>query len=61
VEYAENIGVVDGFLERHVDMEKIPLPHLKGNLKLDIKENTLQVLPQHFESDGFFVAAFRKK
>ncbi|WP_438317468.1 16S rRNA (cytosine(967)-C(5))-methyltransferase RsmB [Sporosarcina sp. FA9] len=61
VEYAENSGVVDGFLERHVDMEKIPLPHLDGNAKLEIKDNTLQVLPQHFESDGFFVAAFRKK
>ena len=61
VEYAENHGVVESFLERHPDMEKIPLPHLAGNEKLEIKENTLQVLPQHFGSDGFFVAAFRKK
>ena len=61
VEYAENQGMVERFLERHTDMEKIPLPQLTGNEKLAIEDNTLQVLPQHFGSDGFFVAAFRKK
>jgi len=61
VEYAENQGMVERFLGRHTDMEKIPLSQLTGNEKLVIEDNTLQVLPQHFGSDGFFVAAFRKK
>ncbi|MCZ2258835.1 16S rRNA (cytosine(967)-C(5))-methyltransferase RsmB [Sporosarcina sp. G11-34] len=61
VEYAENQGVVSSFLERHTDMETIPLPHLTGNEKLQFEGNLLQVLPQHFGSDGFFVTAFRKK
>lgn len=61
VEHAENKGMVDRFLEKHIDMEKIPLPQLKENEKLAMEDDTLQVLPQHFGSDGFFVAAFRKK
>ena len=35
--------------------------NLTGNEKLEIEDDTLQVLPQHFGGDGFFVAAFRKK
>ena len=54
-------GMVDHFLKRHTDMEKVPLPQLEEVEKLEIQDDTLQVLPQHFGSDGFFVAAFRKK
>ncbi|WP_318615477.1 16S rRNA (cytosine(967)-C(5))-methyltransferase RsmB [Sporosarcina sp. YIM B06819] len=61
VEHMENRGMVDRFLARHTDMEKIPLAQLNEIDKLAIEEDTLQVLPQHFGSDGFFVAAFRKK
>ncbi len=61
VEHSENKGMVDRFLEKHPDMEKVPLPQLKENKKLAMDDDTLQVLPQHFGSDGFFVAAFRKK
>ncbi|MEK5039597.1 16S rRNA (cytosine(967)-C(5))-methyltransferase RsmB [Sporosarcina sp. FSL K6-3457] len=61
VEYMENRGMVERFLARHSDMEKIPLAQLNEIDKLAIEDNTLQVLPQHFGSDGFFVAAFRKK
>lgn len=61
VEYVENRGMAESFLERHPEMEKISLPNLGGNEKLDIKDDTLQVLPQHFGGDGFFVAAFRKR
>ena len=43
VEYAENQGMVERFLERHTDMENIPLPQLTGNEKLAIEDNTLQV------------------
>ena len=61
VEHTENRGIVDHFLKRHPDMEKVPLPQLEEVEKLEIQDDTLQVLPQHFGSDGFFVAAFRKK
>lgn len=61
VEHMENRGMVERFLTRHTDMEKIPLAQLNDIDKLAIEDNTLQVLPQHFGSDGFFVAAFRKK
>ena len=61
VEYEENRGMVEKFLEKHKNIELIPLPNLQGNEKLSIENDTLQVLPQHFGGDGFFVAALRKK
>ena len=61
VEYEENRGMVEKFLKNHVDMELIPLPNLEDNKYLTIEGHTLQVLPQHFGGDGFFVAALRKK
>ncbi len=61
VEYKENRGMVEKFLAAYPTMELIDLPHLQETEKLHIKEKTLQVLPQHFGGDGFFVAAFRKK
>jgi 16S rRNA (cytosine967-C5)-methyltransferase len=61
VEHEENRGMVEKFLEKHKNIELIPLPNLHENKKLSIENDTLQVLPQHFGGDGFFVAAFRKK
>ncbi|MBE1553512.1 16S rRNA (cytosine(967)-C(5))-methyltransferase RsmB [Sporosarcina limicola] len=61
MEYLENYGVVKRFLKQHPDMEKIPLHQLKNHEKLAISDDMLQVLPQHFGSDGFFVVAFKKK
>ncbi|MCG7342819.1 16S rRNA (cytosine(967)-C(5))-methyltransferase RsmB [Sporosarcina sp. ACRSL] len=60
VEYNENEGMVRKFLEKHPDMKMAPLNGLADLEKLEIQDNMLQVLPQHFGSDGFFVAAFRK-
>ncbi|WP_252503652.1 16S rRNA (cytosine(967)-C(5))-methyltransferase RsmB [Sporosarcina sp. Marseille-Q4943] len=61
IEYDENEGMVRRFLEKHPDMEMASLDGLADNDSLAIKDNMLQVLPQHFGSDGFFVAAFRKR
>lgn len=61
VEYNENRGMVEQFLQRHADMQLIPLPNLTEIEKLSIENDTLQVLPQHFGGDGFFVAALQKK
>ncbi|MBO1911051.1 methyltransferase domain-containing protein, partial [Microvirga sp. 3-52] len=46
VEYEENRGMVEMFLEKHENMELIPLPNLHENKKLLIESETLQVLPQ---------------
>ncbi len=61
VELKENKEVVERFLAKHPDMMKIPLQQLEGYEKLFISEDMLQVLPQHFGGDGFFVAAFSKR
>ncbi|MFS0688147.1 16S rRNA (cytosine(967)-C(5))-methyltransferase RsmB [Sporosarcina sp. 179-K 8C2 HS] len=61
IEYDENEGMVRRFLEKHPDMEMASLDGLAANDSLAIKDDMLQVLPQHFGSDGFFVAAFRKR
>lgn len=61
VEYEENRGMVEKFLKEHPGMELISLSNLQDNEKLHLEAQTLQVLPQHFGGDGFFVAAFRKK
>lgn len=61
VEYGENRGMIENFLRKHEDMMLVPLSNLEGYEKLKIKNHTLQVLPQHFGGDGFFVAALKKK
>lgn len=61
IEHDENEGMVRRFLEKHPDMAMSPLADLIDNDSLAIKDDMLQVLPQHYGSDGFFVAAFRKK
>lgn len=60
VEYEENEGMVRRFLENHPDMATASLDALANNNSLAVKDDMLQVLPQHFGGDGFFVAAFRK-
>lgn len=60
VEYSENEGMIKKFLSNHADMVLVPLDTLENSESLSIRNNILQVLPQHFGSDGFFVAAFQK-
>ncbi|RAZ79256.1 16S rRNA (cytosine(967)-C(5))-methyltransferase RsmB [Planococcus halotolerans] len=58
VDNMENRGTAERFLKEHTDMEKIQvsLPEALG-----IKHSGfVQVFPQDFGSDGFFIAAFRK-
>lgn len=58
VDNMENRGTAERFLKEHPDMEKIQvsLPEALG-----IKHTGfVQVFPQDFGSDGFFIAAFRK-
>ena len=60
VEYDENEGLVREFLNTHSDLHLTELDGIQSNVPLPIENNMLQVLPQHFGSDGFFVAAFQK-
>jgi 16S rRNA (cytosine967-C5)-methyltransferase len=54
----ENRGTAELFLKEHPEMEKIEVALPEG---LGLKNTGfLQIFPQDFGSDGFFVAAFRK-
>lgn len=61
VNHEENEGTVMDFLASHPEMELVPIEHLPKQLLEQQQSGMLQVFPQDFDSDGFFVAAFRKK
>lgn len=61
VDIQENEGTVQAFLTAHPEMEAIQLESLPTKLAEKQANGMLQVFPQDFGSDGFFVAAFRKK
>ena len=61
VDIQENEGTVKAFLTAHPEMEAIQLESLPTKLAEKQANGMLQVFPQDFGSDGFFVAAFRKK
>lgn len=61
VDTQENEGTVKAFLTAHPEMEAIQLESLPTKLAEKQANGMLQVFPQDFGSDGFFVAAFRKK
>jgi 16S rRNA (cytosine967-C5)-methyltransferase len=56
----ENEGTVEAFLASHPEMKLVPINHLPKQLLEAQHEGMLQVFPQDFGSDGFFVAAFEK-
>lgn len=61
VDQDENFGVVHHFLEQHSDFEPQPL-QLPVTLSKFVgsSSHTLQILPQDFGGDGFFIASFKK-
>lgn len=61
VNIEENEQTVEAFLSSHPEFELIPIEHLPNQLVDKQQGGMLQVFPQDFGSDGFFVAAFRKK
>lgn len=58
VEPEENESVVKDFSERNEDFEPV---RLTINEKLLTAENTARTWPQRDDTDGFFIAAFRRK
>lgn len=61
VDKTENEGTVAQFLQDVKKMQLTPLQNLPVALDAKQKDGMLQVFPQDFGSDGFFVAAFRKQ
>ena len=59
----ENMGNVHWFLEEHPQFELVPIhDFLCEELKSSVQEDgCLQLLPGVHESDGFFIAKFKKK
>ncbi|ARU62382.1 16S rRNA (cytosine(967)-C(5))-methyltransferase [Tumebacillus avium] len=59
----ENIDVVRAFLAEHPDFEPDPIaPHLMDVLHGAIQDDcAVQLMPQQFDSDGFFIARLRRK
>nr|WP_268796187.1 16S rRNA (cytosine(967)-C(5))-methyltransferase RsmB [Paenibacillus sp. Soil750] len=63
IEQAENEGMVERFLAEHSEFELAPLP-ADVFTEIDPKAATsgmVQILPQQFHSDGFFIARLRKR
>jgi len=56
----ENADVAAKFLAAHPDFESMRVT-TKLNVKGDRDTDTLNIYPDDFDSDGFFVSAFRKK
>lgn len=61
VDKTENEGTVAQFLQDVKKMQLTRLQNLPAALDAKQKDGMLQVFPQDFGSDGFFVAAFRKQ
>lgn len=61
VDKRENEETVQAFLAKHPEMEAEQIQNLPEKLLTNRAEGMLQIFPQDFGSDGFFVAAFRKK
>ncbi|GIP32953.1 16S rRNA (cytosine(967)-C(5))-methyltransferase RsmB [Paenibacillus sp. J2TS4] len=63
VEYNENEGQVRQFLERHPQFALSEFPQALTQLELPVSRRSkgmLQLLPQDYNSDGFFIARLQK-
>jgi 16S rRNA (cytosine967-C5)-methyltransferase len=61
VDENENTGTVEAFLAAHPEFEEHSLTAMPEAVKPFVKNNKLQIFPQDFGGDGFFIACFRKK
>jgi 16S rRNA (cytosine967-C5)-methyltransferase len=55
----ENTDVVDAFLATHDDFEVVPT-FLDNDLDVRTADGSVQILPDDFGSDGFFIATLRR-
>ncbi|MBM7586784.1 16S rRNA (cytosine967-C5)-methyltransferase [Bacillus pakistanensis] len=61
VDKNENEGTKNKFLEDHPEFEPYSLMHLPETVHPFISEYSLQIFPQDFGGDGFYISCFRKK
>ncbi|UKS67089.1 16S rRNA (cytosine(967)-C(5))-methyltransferase RsmB [Rossellomorea marisflavi] len=61
VDQNENEGTVTEFLRHHPEFEPHHLDDMPEAVKPFIQGHMLQVFPQDFGGDGFFISCFRKK
>ncbi|WP_203362262.1 16S rRNA (cytosine(967)-C(5))-methyltransferase RsmB [Bacillus sp. REN10] len=61
VDREENEGTVAKFLASHSEFEPAALDHLPPYIQALTTDHMLQVFPQDFGGDGFFISKFRKK
>lgn len=63
IDREENDGVIKSFLQDHEDFEldDTMSERMPVQVKQYIEGGRLQMLPHYFETDGFFIAALRKK
>ena len=61
VDREENEGTAKRFLDRHPEFEPEPLDHLPEAVLPFVTGHLLQIFPQDFGGDGFFISCFRKK
>ncbi|MFC5463812.1 16S rRNA (cytosine(967)-C(5))-methyltransferase RsmB [Lederbergia graminis] len=61
VDKEENYGTINDFLQNHPEFKEYPL-QLPDSLTYLLEEgsNALQIFPQDFGGDGFFIASFKK-
>ncbi|WP_409253655.1 16S rRNA (cytosine(967)-C(5))-methyltransferase RsmB [Bacillus sp. SCS-153A] len=60
VDRNENQGTVKEFLNEHKDFQPYALTHLPDTVQPFVQGNMLQVFPQDFGGDGFFISCFQK-
>ncbi|WP_340085227.1 16S rRNA (cytosine(967)-C(5))-methyltransferase RsmB [Siminovitchia sp. FSL H7-0308] len=60
VDQEENVKVAENFLIDHPDFEPYPL-QLPEAISALANGYYVQIMPQDFDSDGFFISSFRKK
>ncbi|KIL50422.1 16S rRNA methyltransferase [Jeotgalibacillus alimentarius] len=61
VDKEENEGTVNRFLADHPEMELTVPSGLPESIAALAENNMLQIFPQDFDGDGFFIASFKKK
>ncbi|MFI8686322.1 16S rRNA (cytosine(967)-C(5))-methyltransferase RsmB [Rossellomorea sp. NPDC077527] len=61
VDRNENEGTVSSFLSDHPDFVSHPLDELPETVRPFLDGDQLQIFPQDFGGDGFFISCFRKK
>jgi 16S rRNA (cytosine967-C5)-methyltransferase len=63
ITYEENLNVIQQFLANHPEFEEEGIaPYLPEAVRdMAGDHGYLQLLPQHFDSDGFFIARLRKR